>query len=96
MHMIVLEGPNGKREVMAGVPYRLLPGEKVVSSTLIGEIREDNKKLAKLAGEQGVGVGDLVANLTKAFGIKPCSACEQRKKVLNRLKIQGWKIKREK
>lgn len=96
MNMIILEGPNGKREVMEGVPYRLQPGEKIIGSTLIGEIREDNKKLAELAGSQGVGVGDLVAKLTKAFGIKPCSACEQRRKVLNRLRIDGWKIKREK
>ena len=96
MDMIILEGPNGKREVMSGVPYRLLPGEKVVGSTFLGEIREDNKKLADLAGAQGVGVGDLVAKLTKVFGIKPCSSCEQRRKVLNRLRIDGWKIKREK
>ena len=94
MHMIILEGPNGKREVMEGVPYRLQPGEKIVGSALIGEIRKDNKKLEELASTQGLGVGDLVAKLTKAFGIKPCSKCEQRRKVLNRLRIDGWKIKR--
>ena len=94
MYTIILEGPNGKREVMEGVPYRLLPGEKIVGSSYAGEIRRDNKKLEELAGTQGLGVGDLVAKLTKAFGIKPCSKCEQRRKVLNRLRIDGWKIKR--
>jgi len=96
MNMIIWEGPDGKREVMEGVSYRLLPGEKVVGSNYAGEIREDNKKLEELAGAQGVGVGDLVAKLTKVFDIKPCSKCEQRRKVLNRLRIDGWKIKREK
>lgn len=29
---IILEGPEGQRLVEAGVPYRRLPGEKIVGS----------------------------------------------------------------
>lgn len=96
MNAIILEGPQGRREVLAGVAYKLLPGEKIVGTTYVGPATDDNKKLRELANQQGIGVGDLVAKLTKAFGIKPCSGCEQRRQVLNRLRIDGWKIRRRK
>ena len=95
MNAIILEGPQGQREVIAGVPYQLLPGEKIVGAKNIGPDRADNKKLQELANAQGMGVGDLVAKLTKAFGIKSCSACEKRKKILNQLRINNWKITKE-
>jgi len=31
------------------------------------------------------GLGDTVAKITKAVGIKPCGACKKRQKKLNRL-----------
>lgn len=31
-----------------------------------------------------LGLGDLVADATKAVGIKPCAGCEERRKKLNR------------
>ena len=31
------------------------------------------------------GIGDTVAKITKSFGIKPCSACERRRKKFNEL-----------
>jgi len=96
LDVIILEGPQGKRSVASGVVYRLLPEEKIVGIESQGAVDEGNSKLRELATQQGMGVGDLVAKLTKVFGIKPCSACEQRRKVLNKLRIQGWKIKKEK
>ena len=90
--MIILEGPLGKRMVKVGVPYKRLPGEQIVGSTQHLEREEEHEKLKQMAKEQGLGVGDLVAKLTKTFGIKPCAACEQRRQVLNRLRIRGWKI----
>lgn len=30
-----------------------------------------------------LGAGDAVANVTKAFGVKPCTPCEQRRRWLN-------------
>ena len=89
---IILDGPNGKRVVEAGLPYKLQPGEKIVGSERSNEMQEEHNKLKRLAKEQGIGVGDLVAKLTKVFGIKPCASCEQRRQILNRLRIDGWKI----
>ena len=96
LDVIILEGPQGRRSVPSGVRYTLLPDEKIVGSETQGAINEDNGKLQELANQQGMGVGDLVAKLTKVFGIKPCSSCEQRRKVLNRLRIDGWKLRRNK
>jgi hypothetical protein len=93
---IILEGPQGRRAVLAGFSYKLLPGERIVGSERGEALNKDNEKLIALAAERGVGVGDLVAKLTKAFGIKPCSGCEQRRKVLNRLRINNWKIRLDK
>ena len=31
------------------------------------------------------GIGDSIAKLTKAVGIKPCKSCEKRKNILNKL-----------
>lgn len=72
--------------------YRFEPGEKVIGTERPKKKAEDHEKLERLAAEQGIGVGDLVARLTKTFGIKPCAACEQRRRVLNRLRVDGWKI----
>lgn len=93
---IILEGPLGKREVEANVPYRLLPGEKIIGSNRGVLLSRDSQRLETLAKEKGIGVGDLVAKLTKTFGIKPCSKCEQRRQVLNRLRVDGWKISLDK
>ena len=37
-----------------------------------------------------VGVGDLVARLTRRVGIAECSACQQRKRRLNNIIVWGW------
>jgi hypothetical protein len=33
--------------------------------------------------QEPVGLGDVVAAMTKAVGIKPCGPCEQRRRLLN-------------
>ncbi len=33
---------------------------------------------------QSIGLGDVIANMTQAFGVKPCGGCQQRKEQLNR------------
>lgn len=90
---IIVEGPQGKRKIESGTPFKLNPGEKIVGSDGEGRLEEEKKKLEDLARAEGIGVGDLVAKLTKTFGIKPCASCKQRQQVLNRLRIDGWKIK---
>ncbi len=37
-----------------------------------------------------VGLGDVVSWLTRRAGIAECSACQQRKRWLNRIPIWGW------
>ena len=81
-YAIILEGPNGQREVAEGKPYRMLPGEKVIGSryklvTLWEAFRSD----------EGLGIGDLVAAGTKLIGIQPCSRCNKDRQALNKYRI---------
>jgi len=39
--------------------------------------------------QRQVGLGDVVAGMTKAVGIKPCPPCKQRQAALNRLLAFG-------
>jgi hypothetical protein len=41
------------------------------------------KEFADSVEGQSKGVGDTIAKITKAFGIKPCDACKKRQKKLN-------------
>lgn len=38
-----------------------------------------------------LGLGDAIAIATKAIGIRPCEACEERRKKLNRLFPEFWR-----
>lgn len=73
-----------------GVPRRLSPEQH---QEILKQRKEEDERLQKMAKEQGIGVGDVIAKLTKVFGIKPCTSCEQRRIVANRLRIKNWKIK---
>lgn len=35
----------------------------------------------------GGGLGDLIAAVTKKFGVAPCDGCEERRKKLNRIRL---------
>jgi pantoate kinase len=37
--------------------------------------------------KRGVGLGDMIAKITSAVGIKPCKGCKKRQSWLNRFKI---------
>jgi pantoate kinase len=37
--------------------------------------------------KRGVGLGDVVAKITSAFGIKPCSGCKKRQAKLNKIRF---------
>jgi hypothetical protein len=40
---------------------------------------------------QRIGAGDVIAGVTKAFGIQPCEPCEERRRKLNSMfQIQPW------
>lgn len=89
MNYIIIEGPNGNREVPetdeAGenLPFRLAPGEKVIGS------RSDGKD---------IGLGDLLTAITTSTGFKawyeglyggPCSGCQQRAAAANYIHFKG-------
>lgn len=42
--------------------------------------------------KQSQGLGDTIAKVTEAIGIKPCSECEERKKKLNELFAYNLKV----
>lgn len=35
--------------------------------------------------QRPIGIGDVIANITKAVGVKPCSPCQRRRVMLNKL-----------
>jgi hypothetical protein len=87
--LIVLKGPDGLRRVPEGVPYRKLPGEKVIGSERDETESELNDQLEK----HEIPLGDFVERAFKLLpeAIRPthCSACEKRKKVLNHIRSNG-------
>jgi len=51
--------------------------------------------LKKVWSQPSKGFGDTFAKITKSFGIKPCDACEERRKTWNE-KLAYAKEQREK
>ncbi len=93
--MILIDGPNGKREVEEGKPYRLEPGERIV-----GSYRENKQsdKLDYIAKDNEIGVGSLMAAVTESTGFKKwwdekhggeCIPCKKRQATLDYIKFQG-------
>lgn len=42
--------------------------------------------------KQSTGLGDAIARITRAVGIRPCAACKKRQALFNRLRLQPWKL----
>ncbi len=58
------------------------------------EIERAQKLITELAKEGGVGVGDVIAMLTKWAGVKnQCAPCLKRQAWLDKLRLYGWKVK---
>ena len=87
--MILLKGPDGLRRVPEGVPYRKLPGEKVIGS----EQDRLEADLNNALSEHNIPIGDFVERafklLPEAIRPKHCSKCEKRKQVLNLIRENG-------
>ena len=85
--VIILEGPQGRREIPEGpegmARFRKLPGERVIGS----EIRVQGL-LQQARSSEGLGIGELVAWVTHKVGIKPCTPCNRRRKRLNEYRIK--------
>ena len=54
--------------------------------------RKTQETLTNLAKESGIGVGDVIAKITKFLNIPQCGSCERRKQLLNKLRVIGWKV----
>lgn len=40
---------------------------------------------------EGIGLGDVIARMTQAIGVKPCTPCKQRQEALNqRVRLTEW------
>ena len=96
--MIIIKGPNGIREVKAGVPYRLEVGEKIAGSykTRINGVEID--EVTTVAKSSAIGAGDLIAAITGSTGFKrwwhekhrgECMPCKRRQATANYLRAQG-------
>lgn len=88
--MILLRNPNDNTTKMVeeGVSYqRCFP--KDPNGSWCWEVIGQQGPDTEFEAETGIRVGDSIAALTKAFGIKPCSKCEQRRRVLNEIKKRG-------
>ena len=92
MNYIVIEGPNGKREVPEtdpegnSSPFRLDPGERVTGSRQSGTV------------DDAIGLGDLLTAITTTTGFKqwwerqhggPCPGCQQRAAAANYVQFKG-------
>lgn len=56
--------------------------------------RRSQSRGGKYRAKKAEGLGDTIAKITKFFGIKPCSACERRRKSLNKKVPYGKRIRR--
>ena len=92
--MIYITGPQGNRQVLSGVPYKLGPGEQITGGT----VNERDNALDIAVKGTRTGVGDLINAVTKSTGFKSwwkklhkgeCLPCKKRQATLNYLKFQG-------
>lgn len=95
MALIVIAGNGGTRHVPAGKPYKLGPGERIVGS--VNE--QSGSPLEKIAVENEIGLGSLVAAIMSTTGFKQwweakhgnkaCAKCKWRQAVLDYIKFKG-------
>ena len=97
MHYIILEGPEGTREVQAGKAYKLKPGEKITGTrkdeSVPDMVETDPARILlasmeqELHTEDGYRLGDWVGWIAKPvallLGKQDCMSCEARKATLN-------------
>jgi len=80
--------------VQEGMAFRFADGESIALDDNGRPIifpDETEATFTKEVEGQGIQLGDAIAKLTKAFGIKPCSACEKRRQILNHISEIGVK-----
>lgn len=75
-------------------------GKKVLAASPQEEKEFDRNhrscKQKNASSAEFYGAGDLVAGLTKAIGVDPCSGCERRRAAMNRMFPKVWKRRKNK
>ncbi len=105
MKLIILRGPEGVRFVEQGKPYRLLPGESPIGTTIL--FNKDPVPHTHTPEEQilddtqeKIGAGDVLAKVFKETGFTEwwnknhkgdCLPCKKRQAVANYLQFKGPK-----
>jgi len=79
---------DGSRSVEIDTAYLLLNATANTDGTVTVhacEVREPRKPSVTEANIPSRGLGDTIAKVTKAVGIKPCGGCKARQAKLNKL-----------
>ena len=91
MSSIILEDKDGnRRTIQSGKQIKppRKPGERIVGvdkkARNLKQIEQYNR-FVLLGNLFGMGVADFITFAAKVFGIEPCSFCEMRKLILNRM-----------
>ena len=71
MKLILITSPHGSRMVRPNERYVLQPDE------IVKGLADDGK----------IGLGDVVAKVTKFFGARPCSRCNRDRIRLNKYRV---------
>lgn len=72
----------------AGGQCRPHGGESEVTMSKTGYLGRPARRGRRVGGpstDRATGLGDVVANVTSAVGIKPCDGCKKRQESLNKL-----------
>lgn len=75
--------PTHGRIVTGDTPYGKFRVEWAADGTLISESIEIREPEPEPVASRGLG--DTVAKITKAIGVRPCGGCSKRQATLNRL-----------
>ena len=56
-----------------------------MNKTRMEEVIAATMQKVKFQHQESKGLGDTIANITKAVGIKPCNGCKKRQEKLNKM-----------
>ena len=78
MKEILLIGPDGKRWIREGEPFRFLEGESVAEDKEGNSIIKNGNDLYSLRSDEGLLIGNIIKRFTSTLGIKQCLKCKKR------------------
>ena len=66
------------------VPIKIVGGRRVFETLNVEDLHRSNQISKGESTDKSKGLGDTVAKITKAVGIKPCGKCKKRQALLNK------------